>query len=216
MPHGLTRQGPCPHPRNLNVLHATLCCHAVAQEHATYLQPHVHCQSLTHNLPPPPPPCTPSPAAYFTAVVLWDFVPLRVLPPALFSLISYWMIGLRATPSAWAANWLVLVLANIAAAALNMSIGAAAGSVSLANSVGSLGVLASTLFGGLLLSRSRMPRAVAWLADLSYVRCVYGVPGRFGSTAGRLSMSCDARGRVRDRSVRGVMAAMHRPRTPVP
>lgn len=132
-------------------------------------------------------------------MVLWDFVPLRVLPPALFSLVSYWMIGLRATPSAWAANWLVLVLANIAAAALNMSIGAAAGSVSLANMVGSLGVLASTLFGGLLLSRSRMPRAVAWLADLSYVRCVYGMSGRFGLDVRLVVWACfSVRGRVRD------------------
>ncbi|GIL74182.1 hypothetical protein Vretifemale_4181, partial [Volvox reticuliferus] len=112
-------------------------------------------------------------AAYFTAVVLWDVLPLRVLPPGLFSKLSYHMIGLRASPGSLGAHWLVLVVANITAAAANMSIGAAVGSVSLANMLGSLCVLISALFGGFLLSRSRMPRLVGWLADLSYVRYAF-------------------------------------------
>lgn len=40
-------------------------------------------------------------------MVLFDFIPLRVVPPVLFSLISYWMIGLRASMGAWLANLLV-------------------------------------------------------------------------------------------------------------
>jgi hypothetical protein len=30
------------------------------------------------------------------AVVLFDLLPLRVVPPCLFAFVSYWMIGLRA------------------------------------------------------------------------------------------------------------------------
>ena len=75
-------------------------------------------------------------AAYFTSVVLWDVLPLRVLPPGLFTAVSYGMIGLRASGGAVAGHWLVLVVANITAAAANMSIGAAVGSVALANMVG--------------------------------------------------------------------------------
>ncbi|EFJ49894.1 hypothetical protein VOLCADRAFT_104135 [Volvox carteri f. nagariensis] len=133
-------------------------------------------------------------AAYFTTVVLWDVVPLRVLPPGLFSLVSYGMIGLRPSARSLAAHWGVLVVANITAAAANMSIGAAVGSVSLANMVGggkggrlgSLCVLTSTLFGGFLLSRSRMPQLVAWLADLSYVRYAFEalLIGEFGGATG--------------------------------
>ncbi len=37
----------------------------------------------------------PPPAAYFTAVVLFDVVPMRVLPPTFFALFSYWMVGLH-------------------------------------------------------------------------------------------------------------------------
>ncbi|KXZ50395.1 hypothetical protein GPECTOR_16g568 [Gonium pectorale] len=125
-------------------------------------------------------------AAYFTAVVLWDFLPLRVLPPALFTLVSYPMVGLRADPRSAAAHWLLLTLANVTAAAANMSIGAAVESVSLANMIGSLCVLVSTLFGGFLLSRNRMPRLVAWVADLSYVRYAFEclLVGEFGGATG--------------------------------
>ena len=33
--------------------------------------------------------------AYYTAVLLFDMVPMRVIPPLFFALSSYWMIGLH-------------------------------------------------------------------------------------------------------------------------
>lgn len=33
--------------------------------------------------------------AYYTAVLLFDIVPMRVVPPLFFALFSYWMIGLH-------------------------------------------------------------------------------------------------------------------------
>lgn len=33
--------------------------------------------------------------AYYTAVLLFDMVPMRVIPPLFFALFSYWMIGLH-------------------------------------------------------------------------------------------------------------------------
>lgn len=49
--------------------------------------------------------------------------------------------------------------------------GAALGTgVSAANALGCLALLLSTLLGGFLLSRARMPAAVRWAANLSYVR----------------------------------------------
>jgi hypothetical protein len=44
-------------------------------------------------------------AAYFTAVVIGDVLPMRVLPPCFFVAISYWMIGLR--PYFWLKSLLV-------------------------------------------------------------------------------------------------------------
>ena len=53
---------------------------------------------------------------------------------------------------------------------MNMAIGAAAPSTAVANLLGSLAVLLSILFGGFLLSSTRMPSVVSWMAQLSFVR----------------------------------------------
>ena len=49
--------------------------------------------------------------------------------------------------------------------------GAGSPSTAVANLVGSLAVLLSTLFGGFLLSRKQMPALVGWVARLSFIRC---------------------------------------------
>jgi len=112
-------------------------------------------------------------AAYFTSVVLFDVLPMRLLPPLFFVAASYPMIGLRAGGLYWAHTLLVLVLSNITAASLSMAIGAALPSVALANMAGSLAVLLSMLFGGFLLSRNKMPGWIGWAAGLSYVRYAF-------------------------------------------
>ncbi|KAF5834484.1 hypothetical protein DUNSADRAFT_8809 [Dunaliella salina] len=112
-------------------------------------------------------------ASYFTSVVLFDVLPMRLLPPLFFVAISYPMIGLRAGGLYWAHTLLVLVLSNITAASLSMAIGAALPSVALANMAGSLAVLLSMLFGGFLLSRNKMPGWIGWAAGLSYVRYAF-------------------------------------------
>ena len=108
--------------------------------------------------------------AYFTAVVLFDILPLRVLPPFFFGFITYDMIGLHARCELCLARFvLTLVLSNITATLLSMTIGAAASSVAVANVVGSLSFLAFALFGGFLLSKTAMPPYVRWLADVSFI-----------------------------------------------
>lgn len=112
--------------------------------------------------------------AYFIAVVAFDILPLRLLPPALFSILSYPMIGLRSGFVPWCKNLLALTLHNIASAALSMAIGAAIpSSVAASNMAGSLVILGSSLLGGFLLSRSQMPLLLSLLASLSHVRYSY-------------------------------------------
>ncbi len=108
--------------------------------------------------------------AYFAAVVLFDILPLRVLPPFFFGFISYDAIGLHAHCKLCLA-WFVLtlVLANITATLLSMAVGAAASSVAVANVVGSLCFMTFALFGGFLLSKTAMPPYVRWLAEASFL-----------------------------------------------
>ena len=62
------------------------------------------------------------------------------------------------------------VLSNIVCDEPLHAPGVASPSTAVANLVGSLAVLLSTLFGGFLLSRKQMPHVVGWLARLSFVR----------------------------------------------
>jgi ABC-type multidrug transport system permease subunit len=103
-------------------------------------------------------------------VVLFDILPLRVLPPFFFGFFTYGMIGLHAHCKLCLARFvLTLVLSNITATLLSMAIGAAATSVAIANVLGSLCFLTFALFGGFLLSKTAMPFYVRWLAEASFL-----------------------------------------------
>lgn len=77
--------------------------------------------------------------SYFLSILLFDLIPLRVLPPILFSLISYRLIGLHEDCAACILRFtLVIVLTNVVATLMSMMIGAASPSSAIANTVGSM------------------------------------------------------------------------------
>ena len=112
-------------------------------------------------------------AAYFSAVVLFDILPLRVVPP-LFFLLSYFMIGLRQ------GCWLCLVrfagsliLSCVAASSLCMLIGILAPSNATANVIGSLILLSTALLGGFFVQATRLPRYLQLLSCFSPMRLAF-------------------------------------------
>ncbi|KAI8387421.1 hypothetical protein BD560DRAFT_382445 [Blakeslea trispora] len=109
-----------------------------------------------------------SPSAYFVAKVLFDIVPLRVLPPLLMGSISYYMIGLNAAFSVFAKFLLVLVLFNLSAAGLCLCFATAFKNISVANLLANLVILFSMLFGGFLLNKDHIPPMLSWLQHLSF------------------------------------------------
>lgn len=95
-----------------------------------------------------------SPITYFMAKLIFDVIPLRVVPPLLLGLIVYPMIGLRAETSAYMLKFLlVLVLFNLTAASVCLALGIVFRELGIANLVSSLVVLFAMLFGGLLLNK---------------------------------------------------------------
>lgn len=107
------------------------------------------------------------PAAYYAAKVVFDIVPLRLLPPLIMGAIMYPMTGLV---PAWAEFWkyiLFIVLFNLAAAAICLFIGICVRNQGVANLLGVLVMLFSLLFGGFLLNRNTIPPPVRWLQDVS-------------------------------------------------
>ncbi|KAK9416327.1 hypothetical protein SUNI508_01744 [Seiridium unicorne] len=108
-----------------------------------------------------------SPFTYFAAKVLFDIVPLRIIPPIIMGIIIYPMTGLIPDGPHFFIFMLVLVLFNLAAAAICLFIGIVCKDSSVANLIGSLVMLFSLLFAGLLLNHDAIPKAAQWLQALS-------------------------------------------------
>lgn len=54
---------------------------------------------------------------YFLSKIMCDFIPLRMLPPVVFGVVVYWMIGLHNQPERFAMFVVVLVEINLAVCA---------------------------------------------------------------------------------------------------
>ncbi|PWN48384.1 hypothetical protein IE53DRAFT_200044 [Violaceomyces palustris] len=108
-----------------------------------------------------------SPLTYFTSKLLFDILPLRVVPPFLFGGCVYFLVGL--VPGV-AEFWkFILTLASSAVFFISIAIK----DTGLANLVGSLVMLFSLLFAGLLINRDRIPWGLRWLQHLSFFHAAY-------------------------------------------
>ncbi|KAL1966387.1 hypothetical protein VTN77DRAFT_4529 [Rasamsonia byssochlamydoides] len=108
-----------------------------------------------------------SPLAYFAAKVIFDIVPLRLIPPIIMGVIVYPMTGLIPAWPEFLRFLLILVLFNLAAAGICLFIGIVFRDGGVANLIGSLVMLFSLLFAGLLLNHDAIPKAALWLQTLS-------------------------------------------------
>jgi len=108
-----------------------------------------------------------SPITYFLAKVAFDIIPLRIIPPIIMGSIVYPMTGLVPDVGHFVRFILILVLFNLAAAAICLFIGIVCRDQGVANLIGSLVMLFSLLFAGLLLNHDAIPKAALWLQSLS-------------------------------------------------
>ncbi|KFY72304.1 hypothetical protein V499_07557 [Pseudogymnoascus sp. VKM F-103] len=108
-----------------------------------------------------------APITYFLAKVVFDIIPLRIIPPIIMGSIVYPMTGLCPDMAHFLPFLLILVLFNLAAAAICLFIGIVCKDHGVANLIGSLVMLFSLLFAGLLLNHDAIPKAALWLQSLS-------------------------------------------------
>ena len=108
-----------------------------------------------------------SPITYFSAKVFFDIVPLRLIPPIILGIIVYPMVGLVPAWPEFFKFILVLVLFNLAAAAICLFIGIVFRDGGVANLIGSLVMLFSLLFAGWLLNHNTIPAPALWLQSVS-------------------------------------------------
>ena len=116
-----------------------------------------------------------APITYFAAKVVFDIVPLRLIPPIILGAIVYPMSGLLPQWPEFFKFILILVLFNFAASAICLFIGIVFRDGGVANLVGSLVMLFSLLFAGLLLNHDAIPESALWLQSLSIFH--YGFEG---------------------------------------
>ncbi|KAG9289200.1 hypothetical protein G9A89_022509 [Geosiphon pyriformis] len=109
-----------------------------------------------------------APITYFASKVIFDIIPLRVVPPILMGVIIYHMVGLVNGTSEFLKFILVLVLFNLTAASICLCIGIVFKQVGVASLLSSLIMLFSMLFGGLFLNKESIPHYLAWLKHLSF------------------------------------------------
>ena len=112
--------------------------------------------------------------AYFSAVVLMDIIPLRVVPPSFFAFFSYWMIGLH-PDCGMCIIWytLVLVITNVCATMMCVAIGAITKRSMSGNLIGSSLIMFFVLFGGFLLNKDKIPAFCRWMEYTSFLHYAF-------------------------------------------
>ncbi|KAK7203982.1 transporter, ABC superfamily [Myxozyma melibiosi] len=108
-----------------------------------------------------------TPIAYFASKVVFDIIPLRVVPPLLLGLIIYPLVGLNFESYGMAKFLLVLILFNLSSAAICLFIGVMIKDSGVASLIGILVMLFSLLFAGLFLNKDSIPPSALWIQNLS-------------------------------------------------
>ncbi|KAK1072569.1 FAD-dependent urate hydroxylase, partial [Friedmanniomyces endolithicus] len=94
------------------------------------------------------------PIAYYLSKIVFDIVPLRLIPPIIMGVIVYPMTGLVPAWAEFAKFMLFIVLFNLAAATICLFIGICVKNQGVANLLG-------------VLNHNTIPKSLAWLQNLS-------------------------------------------------
>ncbi|CAL8272865.1 unnamed protein product [Gadus morhua 'NCC'] len=114
-------------------------------------------------------------SVYFLSKVLSDIFVLRTIPAAIFSVVSYFMIGLQVSVEAFFIFMLTVTLVSYTATSMTMAISADQSVVALANLFITISFVFMMIFSGLLVN---LPSIMDWLAWLKY----FSIP-RYGLAA---------------------------------
>ncbi|CAK5268223.1 unnamed protein product [Mycena citricolor] len=110
---------------------------------------------------------------YFSSKVLFDILPLRVVPPLVFGAIVYPLVGLVPSVVSFWKFMLILVLFNLTTAMVVLFLSIAIANTSVAGLVGTLVMLFNLMFTGLLINRESVPIALRWLHTLSFFHAAF-------------------------------------------
>jgi len=110
---------------------------------------------------------------YFASKVLFDVLPLRLVPPVVYGGIIYGLVGLVPTVGTFWKFMLTLVLFNLTTASVVLWLSVAFSSVSVASLVGTLVMLFNLMFTGLLINRDSVMKGLQWLHTVSFFHAAF-------------------------------------------
>ena len=108
-----------------------------------------------------------SPTPFIISTLLFDLIPLRIVPSIIMGCISYFMIGLSPVVETFFKFMLILVLFNVATSMFCLVIAAAVRTTGVASLASSIVMLFMMLFGGFMINSGNIPAALTWIQYLS-------------------------------------------------
>ncbi|KAF5375765.1 hypothetical protein D9757_009009 [Collybiopsis confluens] len=106
-------------------------------------------------------------------LILFDILPLRLVPPLMFGGIVYGLIGLVPTVETFWKFILALVMFNLTTASVVLWLSIGFENVSVASLVGTLVMLYNLLFTGLLINRETVMKALQFLHTISFFHAAF-------------------------------------------
>uniref|UniRef100_H3AMB7 ATP-binding cassette, sub-family G (WHITE), member 2b n=1 Tax=Latimeria chalumnae TaxID=7897 RepID=H3AMB7_LATCH len=106
-------------------------------------------------------------SVYFLSKVFADLIPNRLIPLLLFSVIPYFMMGLKVKADAYFLFFITLNLTNMASVSLAFLVSASVDTFALANALIALPFVFMMVFGGFLVNLNAMLSWLSWIKWLS-------------------------------------------------
>ncbi len=113
------------------------------------------------------------PIPFFFSKVLFDLFPLRLIPTAIMTAISYWLISYSTDLTSFLKYYVVVLVFAAECGLLCLAIGAAFDDVGTANLVAVISILLQMLMAGLLINQNMIPTPLRWVQYLSAFKYSY-------------------------------------------
>ncbi|XP_022100663.1 ABC transporter G family member 14-like isoform X2 [Acanthaster planci] len=104
-------------------------------------------------------------SAYYLAKMLSE-LPLTLIMPSIYFIITYWMAGLNANPQAFIASWCAMLVNVLVGESIGLAISAYAPSIQEAVVIVSVYMLTTLILGGFYIEQ--LPPWLEWTSYLSY------------------------------------------------
>uniref|UniRef100_UPI00358EFC6B broad substrate specificity ATP-binding cassette transporter ABCG2 n=1 Tax=Myxine glutinosa TaxID=7769 RepID=UPI00358EFC6B len=114
-------------------------------------------------------------SSYFISRISADLLPMRTLPGIIFSLLTYWMMGLQPKVGNFFIYLLTIIMVAYGATSLALALSAGSSNAAVAHIYITISFVFMILFSGLLVN---LPSVMAWLSWIQY----FSIP-RYGMAA---------------------------------